>query len=150
MLKKPQVHSRNRSIFKHRKIAILLTALIVCNLMFVLLAAQPLPQAQTDQALATKYAPVLHFTSGEKFYPTTVDYIIGSSVLKHRENNGASSTVVDAAPTPSTLGTHTGDQLFLDNKLGTFDAIAADFHLSADVRPSRLKENLASTASLSP
>jgi hypothetical protein len=79
--------------------------------------------AQTPQDLASKYAPVLHFTGGEKFYPTTVDYIITSSVLKQH----STGTVVDPAPTAATLGTHTSTDLYLDNKLGTGDAIAKDY-----------------------
>jgi len=81
---------------------------------------------QTPQVLASTYAPVLHFTQDEKFYPTSVDYIISSSVLKQRNSDG-SSFIVDSLPTPSNLGTYTPSDLFLDNKLGTFDAIAADY-----------------------
>jgi len=76
--------------------------------------------------LASEFAPVLHFTRGEKFYPTSVDYIISSSVLKLRSSNG-SSTVIDPAPTPHNLGTHPSPDLFLDNKLGTLDAVSADY-----------------------
>jgi hypothetical protein len=79
--------------------------------------------AQTNLDLATKYAPVLHFTGGEKFYPTTVDYIITSSVLK-QHSTGA---VIDSAPTATTLGAHTSTDLYLDNKLVTESAIASDY-----------------------
>lgn len=79
--------------------------------------------AQTPQALASKYAPVLHFTSGEKFYPTTVDYIITSSVLVQHSTN----VTVDSAPTASTLGGNPSTDLYLNNKLGTEDAIAKDY-----------------------
>jgi hypothetical protein len=82
--------------------------------------------AQTPEQEAAAFAPVLHFTQGEEFYPTSVNYIIGSSVLKQRFLNGSNVTV-DAAPTPSSLGTYSGTDLFLDNKLGTLDAIAADY-----------------------
>ena len=68
---------------------------------------------------------MLHFTKGEKFYPTSVNYIISSSVLKQRNNDG-SSFIIDSSPTPNNLGTHTASNLFLSNKLETFEEIAAD------------------------
>ena len=83
-------------------------------------------QAETSQELASKYAPVLRFTSGEKFYPTSVDYIIDSSALKFRNHDGTSN-VINPSPSVSDLGSYTSSDLFLDNKLGTFDAIAADY-----------------------
>lgn len=83
-------------------------------------------EAQTPQELASTYAPVLHFTGGEKFYPTSIDYIISSSILKQRNSDGT-STLVTSNPTVYNLGSYTGTDLFLDNKLGTLDAIAADY-----------------------
>jgi hypothetical protein len=82
--------------------------------------------AQTPEELASTYAPVLHFTGGEKFYPTSVDYIIGSSTLKQRNSDG-SSTLVDSSPTKFNLGSYGGTDLFLNNYLATFEAIAADY-----------------------
>jgi hypothetical protein len=89
------------------------------------LSSIPSAEAQ-EYNLASQYAPVLHFTNGEKFYPTSVDYIISSSVVRQR-NEGSAPTLIDVAPTPSTLGKYTSPNLFLDNKLGSFDAIAADY-----------------------
>jgi hypothetical protein len=83
-------------------------------------------RAQTPQELASTYAPVLHFTGGEKFYPTSVDYIIGSSALKLRNPNGT-STPVNSNPTVNNLGSDPNPNLFLDNKNSTFDAISADY-----------------------
>jgi len=94
--------------------------------LLTILAFQPSLKAQTDEELASQYAPVLHFTSGEKFYPTSVNYIIDSSVLKQRNSDGTSS-VIDSAPTPDNLGTYTSSNLFLNNKLETFENIAADY-----------------------
>jgi hypothetical protein len=87
--------------------------------------------AQTPQELASQFSPVLHFTGGEKFYPTSVDYIIGSSTLKLRASDG-SSTPIDSNPTASNLGSFTGSDLFLDNKLVTLDEIAADYASKED------------------
>jgi len=86
---------------------------------------------ESDEELAFRYAPVLHFTSGERFYPTSVDYIIGSSVLKQRNPDGT-SILIDPAPTPDTLGVYTSGDLFLENKLRTFEAIAADYASKVD------------------
>jgi hypothetical protein len=105
---------------------VILTASL-CLALLAILAFQPSLKAQTDEELASQYAPVLHFTSGEKFYPTSVDYIIDSSVLKERSSDGTSS-VVDSAPMPSNLGKWYSElDLFLENKLETFENIAADY-----------------------
>jgi len=82
-------------------------------------------RAQTSAGLASMFAPVLHFTSGERFYPTSVDYLIGSSVLKGRLANG-SSVLITPTPSNSTLGNY-NSSTYLESKLGTFDAIAADY-----------------------
>lgn len=74
--------------------------------------------AQTPQELASKFSPA------------SVDYIISSSALKLRASDG-SSTLTSSNPTPSNLGSYAGSDLFLDNKLGTLDAIAADYAAKA-------------------
>ena len=102
----------------------------LCFALFAILVFQPSLKAQTNEELASQYAPVLHFTSNEKFYPTSADYIISSSVLKERYSDGTSS-VIDTAPTPDNLGMHTSSNLFLDNKLDTFEDIAADYAANA-------------------
>src|SRR5213594_1560808 len=84
--------------------------------------------AQSPTTLASTFAPVLHFTSDEKFYPTSVDYIIGSSVLKA---NGSSADV-DHSPSPSTLGNYQNSSYYLDNKLGTLEAIVVDYASKAN------------------
>jgi hypothetical protein len=99
--------------------------------LLLILAFQPSPGAQTNADLVSQYAPVLHFTGGEKFYPTSVSYIIGSSVLKQRYSDGTSS-VIDSAPTPDNLGTYSSIDLFLDNKLETLENIAADYSSKAE------------------
>jgi hypothetical protein len=83
--------------------------------------------AQTNTDLAAEYAPVLKFTGGELFYPTSVDYVIESSTLKQRGTAGLYSTIISSTPTASNLGSFTGNDLFLDNNLGDLDAIAADY-----------------------
>jgi hypothetical protein len=87
--------------------------------------------AQTPQELASRFSPILRFTSGEKFYPTSVDYIISISSLKLRASDGTSTTVTDN-PAPSNLGSYIGSDLFLDNKLETLDNIAEDYTQKAE------------------
>ena len=83
-------------------------------------------KAQTAGGLAQRYAPVLHFAGGEKFFPTSVDYIISSSSLMQRNADGSSS-LVTSSPTPTSLGGYNSSRDFLDNNHGTLDAIAADY-----------------------
>jgi hypothetical protein len=99
---------------------------VLCIAFVAVLALQPTAEAQTNEELAAQYAPVLHFTQGEKFYPTTVDYIIGSCVLKQRDSSGT-STVVDPTPTADSLPSSDSNNMFLDNSLGTLEAITADY-----------------------
>lgn len=82
--------------------------------------------AQSASSLAAQYAPVLHFASGEQFYPTSVDYIISSSTLASRSPDGTVATV-DPNPTPSTLGSYQDTNDFLDNRYGNVTQIAADY-----------------------
>ncbi len=96
----------------------------------VALGSPTLTRAQSSSSLASTFAPVLHFTSEERFFPTSVDYLIGSSTLKQRFING-SSTLIDQSPTPSNLGTYNSTDDFLDNELGTLDAIANDYSTKA-------------------
>ncbi len=108
----------------------LLTILTLTMPFLACLALRPYPAlAQTTAGLGSKFAPVLHFTSGEKFYPTSVDYLIQSSVVKERLGNG-SSVMVTALPSSSTLGNY-NSTTYLENKLGSLDAIAADYSAKA-------------------
>src|SRR4030042_3644104 len=125
MFRKSYSHLKH-SPFKFRRFSLAILTASLCLALLTILAFQPSLKAQTDEELASQYAPVLHFTSGEKFYPTSVNYIIDSSVLKQRNSDGTSS-VIDSAPTPDNLGTYTSSNLFLNNKLETFENIAADY-----------------------
>jgi hypothetical protein len=92
----------------------------------------PSVNAQTDEDLANTYKPVLHFTKAEKFYPTSVEYIIASSTVRRRLSDGAWQPF-DLSPTPYTLGTYgSSSDLYLDNGLGTLDAIYAGYKSDLD------------------
>jgi hypothetical protein len=83
--------------------------------------------AQAPGTLVAMYSPVLHFTGGEKFYPTRVDYLINRSTLVRH-----STGIVEVySPTADILGTYTSSDYYLNNTLGTEDAIAADYALEA-------------------
>ena len=110
----------------HSIVLILLLAVVMVALLFGLNFRDV--KAETPQELASKHAPVLHYAGGEKFFPAPVDYIINSSVLKHRSSDGT-ATLVASNLTEYDLGSFAGTELFLDNKLGTLDAIATDYAL---------------------
>ncbi len=110
----------------HQYLGVLLTILTLALPSLAGVALGPHPaSAQTSTGLVSRFAPVLHFTSGEKFYPTSVDYLIQSSVVEERQANG-SSVLITASPSNSNLGSYNATT-YLDNKLGTLDAIAADY-----------------------
>jgi hypothetical protein len=113
-----------------RRFSLVILSVSLSLALLAILALQPSLRAQTDEELSSNFAPVLHFTQGEKFYPTTVGYIIGTSVLKQRNSDGT-SIVIDSAPMPDNLGTYTSSDLFLKNKLDTLEAIAADYASNA-------------------
>lgn len=100
-----------------------LLAILVLIILMVCLFPVPSVHSQTPDQQAAEFAPFLHFTKGEKFYPTSVDYIIGSCILINRITNAT----VDAAPSANTLGNYVDTSLFLSNRLGTLDAIASDY-----------------------
>jgi len=117
------------SIFRSSGLLLLILPLSV-GLAFCFPSGPP-ATAESPAVLASTFAPVLHFTRDEKFYPTSVEYLISSSVLKRRLPDG-SSVVVDLAPTLNSPGTYASSDLFLDNKLGTFEAIATDYSSKAN------------------
>jgi hypothetical protein len=128
------VRSRLRLKIASKKLSAYLLIVALCIFLIVgLFVAFPLQTAiaQTSTNLANEFVPILHFTNGELFYPTSVDYLIGSSTLKQRDSGGLSSTIVNSNPTPSNLGSFSGSDLFLDNNLATLESIADDYSLKA-------------------
>ncbi len=113
-----------------KKFALPIAIIVLLIVALAVFINQP-AAAQTDEELAAKFAPLLQFAGGEQFYPTSVDYIIDNSALKQRHPNG-SSTLIDPEPRPDNLGINTTPDMFLDNKLGTFESIAADYQARAD------------------
>jgi hypothetical protein len=113
-------------LVKRRSFFVALLSIALLAGFFTLMAAQPFSKAQTATDLASQYAPTLHFTSGEKFYPTTVNYVISSSTVKQRVSSGT-PLLIDGSPRPDTLGSYMQSDLYLDNSLSTLDAIASDY-----------------------
>ncbi len=129
-LKKLRISTLKSSPSKLTHVSVALAVVALSVVLLGLLVFPTSVKAQTDEALADQFAPVLHFTQAEKFYPTTVDYIIGSCTLKQRDPSSGTSSVVDSSPTPTNLPADNSN-LFLDNKLGTFENIAADYSSKA-------------------
>ena len=100
---------------------------MIAFLFLSLFAAFPLTKGQSEESLAVQFAPVLRFTSGEKFYPTSVDYVVSSSTLMQRGTAGIFSSIVSSDLSPSNLGSFTGEDLYLDNNFGSLENIAADY-----------------------
>ncbi|MEE9586208.1 MAG: Vps62-related protein [Nitrososphaerales archaeon] len=121
-------NKRDKRFYPTLAVPLLLGVLLTANLLIIQVA-----EAQNigaEQNLAAVYAPKLHFTRGEKFYPTSVEYVITSSTLRQRIPGG-DPRAIDGAPRPSTLGEYTATDLYLNNKLGTFQAIATDYAAKA-------------------
>ena len=123
--------SHKHSLMFSKPFVLLTLMILVSSCFFVIALRLQNANAQSPSeeagALASRYAPVLHFTSEEKFYPTTVDYVISNSELMLRSGDGAGSSLVDANPSVASLGSDNDPNMFLNNKLNTFDAIAADY-----------------------
>ena len=113
---------KTSSFTKRKRLSMLVLCVFSAALVLTLTSVSPVA-GQTNEALAAQYAPVLHFASGEKFYPVSVEYILSNSVLVDR----TTGAIVDSSPTDSTLGNYTSSNLYLDNTKGTLDAIAADY-----------------------
>jgi hypothetical protein len=130
MTLKLQAKNLKKSGSKIHHLNLILFAVALSVLLLSLLAFQPPVKAQTNADLASQYSPVLHFTGAEKFYPTTVEYAIGNSVVKQRNPSGT-PLLIDSSPTPTTLGQYSQDNLYLDNSLSTLENIAADYSSKA-------------------
>ncbi|MCW4022017.1 MAG: hypothetical protein ACOWW1_00455 [archaeon] len=81
-----------------------------------------------ENELASRFEPVLHFVSGEEFFPTDPNYHIQNSELFMK--SGETNTLVDNSPTVSSIGQYTTDGYFLNNILGSREAIAQDYKQS--------------------
>lgn len=110
-----------------RSCGLLLLALSLTISSVIFLSHGPTANAQSNETLANTYAPVLHFTKGEKFYPTRVEYIISNSTLIDH----TTGQTIDPVPTAASLGAHTSSDLYLNNMLATQDAIASDYATEA-------------------
>jgi hypothetical protein len=109
-------------------------ALIIFSIFTSSLSVLPSAYSQIsveDQNFVNSYAPKLYFTADEKFYPTSVHYVITSSVLMKRISN-SERLVIDNSPLPRSLGEYTDSDLYLDNKLKTFEEIVSDYSSKSD------------------
>jgi KaiC/GvpD/RAD55 family RecA-like ATPase len=79
----------------------------------------------TEEQLASTYEPYLHFAAGEKFFPTDANYHIDNSALYLK--TGDTNTLIEISPTIATIAQYTQGDYFLNNTLGSSDAIAQDY-----------------------
>ena len=77
-----------------------------------------------EQQLASKYEPILHFASGEKFFPTDVNYHIDNSELFMKIVDA--NELIDSSPTTTSIAQYTTEDYFLNNTLDGFEKIAQD------------------------
>jgi len=121
---------KKRKLFK--RLTLISVVILVFLLVFPVITVQA---ADTDgdgldnineDAWVNLYAPTLIFKSGENFYPVDVSYHIDNSVLKRWVDPLTKSTV-DPNPTIASIGTGYTDQYFLDNALGNYSEILADY-----------------------
>jgi hypothetical protein len=81
-----------------------------------------------ENELASRFEPVLHFVSGEEFFPADPNYHIQNSELFMK--SGETNTLVDNSPTVSSIAQYTTEGYFLNNTLGSREAIAQDYKQS--------------------
>jgi len=115
----------------------LLKPLLLASMVLLVLSQSSIVQAQNDsdhdgisdvkeEELANLYAPYLQFKAGENFFPVDVNYHLENSVLKLR--TGTDVILVDSSPSGATISTYDSEYYFLDNKLGGFSEISADYN----------------------
>jgi len=78
-----------------------------------------------EAQLASKYEPILHFASGEKFFSTDVNYHIANSKLYKK--TGDTNILIDSSPTTASIAQYTTEFYFLNNSLGDFEEITQDY-----------------------
>lgn len=109
--------ARKAAIASLLALALLLTVMIVPT---APVSGATLTDSEMEE-LAEKYAPTLHFHSGEELYPVDVEYFISNSNLN--ESVGGTGVLISSNPTASSLGDYssTSRSFYLDNRLGTIN-----------------------------
>ena len=80
---------------------------------------------QKEKELAALYEPVLHFVSGEEFFPTDPNYHVDNSNLYTIRMD--TNILVERSSTISSIGQYKAENYFLNNTLGNYEAIAQDY-----------------------
>lgn len=80
---------------------------------------------QKETELASRYEPVLHFVSEEEFFPTDPSYHLDNSELYTITMDTAE--LVESSPNVSSIDQYTTENFFLNNTLGSYEAIAQDY-----------------------
>jgi len=110
-------------------VVILVTGLLVVSSITGVVAQQDsdndgIPD-QKENELAALYEPVLHFVSGEEFFPTDPNYHVANSELYTITMD--TNVLVESSPNIFSIGQYTTENYFLNNTLGNFQAIAQDY-----------------------
>jgi hypothetical protein len=79
-----------------------------------------------EKQLALKYEPYLHFAVGEKFFPTDANYHIIKSELYEKKSDD-SNELIERFPDVASIAQYTTENYFLNNTLGGYEEIAADY-----------------------
>jgi hypothetical protein len=117
-----------------RKYILLFMVLLIVGLLASSPIASVIAQADSDndgipdskeQQLALTYEPYLHFAAREKFFPTDVNYHIENSFLYMKVDD--TNTLIENAPTATSIAQYTTEDYFLNNTLGGFEEIAQDY-----------------------
>lgn len=87
----------------------------------LLMLLMPSALALTNDQLIQTYAPVMKFNGNEIFYPAPVEYYVPECAVKQ------GGSLIDSAPTLSSIAVQEMSDYYLDNNLGWFDQIAADY-----------------------
>jgi hypothetical protein len=97
-----------------------------------------------EAQLASKYEPILHFASGEKFFSTDVNYHIANSKLYMK--TGDTNILIDSSPTTASIAQYTTEDYFLNNTLGGFEKIAQDYTQKREIYGDKIYAHVTSEA----
>ncbi|MDG6223072.1 MAG: Vps62-related protein [Candidatus Bathyarchaeota archaeon] len=127
---------------------LLVTALLVVSPITGVLAQQDSDNDGISDAkeneLAAKFKPVLHFASGEKFFPTDPNYHIQNSELYMK--SGETNILVDNSPTIASIAQYTTESYFLNNTLGSYEAIAQNYEQNREIYGDKIYARVTSDA----
>lgn len=79
----------------------------------------------TEEKFAIEFFPILIFTPGEQFFPTSIEYHLDNAVLMEKIDD--TDVLILNAPSSSNINQYQGEGYYLKNMLETPQAIANDY-----------------------